>query len=219
MGASFELGDLGLGSPEPDDRRITGVCPALVLSNLDLLVEGRIQIQVPWLPGMLLWARVSVPMAGMARGTFFIPQVGDEVLVAFAHGDIREAYVLGSLWSTTDRPPALVAIDPTIKRSIRSPLGNEIVFDDSLSTITITNMLQHSITMGPDGIEISTVGGAASISLGIDGTVSITAAKAFSVLSASVDISGISDASVSAASVTIDGTGTCDVRGGLVNIN
>ncbi len=219
MGASFELGDLGLGAPEPDDRRITGVCPALVINNFDLLVEGRIQIQVPWLPGMLLWARVAVPMAGMARGTFFIPQIGDEVLVAFAQGDIREAYVIGSLWSTTDRPPAVLPIDPTIKRSIRSPLGNEIVFDDSLSTITITNMLQHSITLGPDGIEISTVGGAASISLGIDGSVSITAAKSFSVLSASVDITGISDASLSAVNVTVDGTATCDVRGGMVNIN
>jgi len=219
MGASFELGDLGLGTPEPDDRRITGVCPALVLSNTDLLTEGRIQIQVPWLPGMLLWARVSVPMAGMARGTFFIPQIGDEVLVAFAQGDIREAYVLGSLWSTTDRPPALTPIDPTIKRSIRSPLGNEIEFDDSLSTITITNMAQHTITLGPDGIEIATVGGLASISLGIDGSVSISAAKSFSVSAMSVDISGITDASMSALSVTVDGTATCDVRGGMVNIN
>jgi len=80
-GVSFQMG-ASLGVPEPQERRIEGVCPAMVMSNTDLLTEGRIQIQVPWLPGYFLWARVAVPMAGMARGTFFIPQVGDEVLWA-----------------------------------------------------------------------------------------------------------------------------------------
>ncbi|MBL8298428.1 MAG: hypothetical protein JNN30_08785 [Rhodanobacteraceae bacterium] len=219
MGVSFQLGDVGMGPPEPDDRRIHGVCPALVISNTDLLTEGRIQIQVPWLPGFLLWARVAVPMAGIANGTFFIPQVGDEVLVAFAQGDVREAYVIGCLWSTTARPPALTPVDPTIKRVIRTPLGHEIAFDESQAKLTITNMALHSVTLGPDGIELATVGGAASIKLGVEGEVSIIAAKSFSVTTGMLDLTAIGDASVSSAALTLDGGASCVVRGGKVNIN
>ena len=126
MPVSLEMAAGFGGAAEPTDRRIEGVCPALVVSNMDLLTEGRIQVQVPFLPGFFLWARVAVPMAGFMRGTFFIPQIGDEVLLAFAQGDVREAYVIGSLWSTTDRPPALTQIDATVKRIIRTPLGQEV---------------------------------------------------------------------------------------------
>src|SRR5205085_1143037 len=71
------------------DRRITGVAVGQVLDNTDVLTMGRVQIQLPWLD-MPLWARVAVLMAGPNRGTFFIPQPGDEVLVAFNHGDIQD---------------------------------------------------------------------------------------------------------------------------------
>ena len=66
---------------------------------------------LPWLPGLMPWARLSNMMAGMGRGSFFVPQIGDEVLVAFNHGDVREPYVIGTLWNTMDRPPALSPTD------------------------------------------------------------------------------------------------------------
>ena len=53
-----------------------------------------------------LWARVATMMAGRNRGTWFIPDVGDEVLVAFERGDVKEAYVIGALWNAKSRPPA-----------------------------------------------------------------------------------------------------------------
>ena len=65
-GVMFEMGSIGIDVPEPDDRRITGVCAALVISNTDSYGEGRVQLQIPFLPGYLPWARVAVPMAGMA---------------------------------------------------------------------------------------------------------------------------------------------------------
>lgn len=217
-GVSFQM-STSLGVPEPTERRIEGVCPAMVISNTDLLTEGRIQIQVPWLPGFFLWARVAVPMAGMARGTFFIPQVGDEVLVAFAQGDVREAYVIGSLWSTSDRPPALTQIDPTTKRIIRTPLGHEIEFDESLGTITITNIVKHKVTLGPKSIELSTVGGAASLTLSADGTISMVATQAISLVAPDVDITGVTSNTLSGGTLTVDGGTNCTIRGGTVNIN
>ena len=51
------------------------------------------------------WARIVAPMAGGGRGAVFLPEVGDEVLVAFDRDDIRYPYVLGALWSKTDKPP------------------------------------------------------------------------------------------------------------------
>jgi phage baseplate assembly protein gpV len=219
MGVSFEMSAALGDTSEPDDRRINGVCPALVVSNMDLLTEGRIQVQVPWLPGFFLWARVAVPMAGTMRGTFFIPQVGDEVLVAFAQGDVREAYVIGSLWSTTDRPPALTPIDPTVKRVIRTPLGQEVEFDETLGKVTITNLTRHTITMSPTGIELSTVGGTAKLTLGIDGTVSITGTQSIALTSFDVAVTGVTGASVSGGTLSLDGGANCTITGATVNIN
>ena len=68
---------------EKQDDHIYGVAVATVVDNIDLLGEARVQLNLPWVPGFLPWARVATTMAGMMRGTYFIPQIGDEVLVAF----------------------------------------------------------------------------------------------------------------------------------------
>jgi phage baseplate assembly protein gpV len=210
------------GSPEPDDKRIFGVCPAMIISNADLLAQGRVQIQVPWLPGQFLFARVAVPMAGMMRGTFFIPQVGDEVLVAFAQGDTREAYVIGSLWNTLDRLPPNAStpmIDPVVKRIIRTPLGNELEFDEKLQSITLRNILQHTVTLDPTGITLATVGNTASIKLGIEGDITITAVKSISIASPQVAVTGTSNASFTGGSVSLGFGADCTILAGTVNIN
>ena len=55
-----------------------------------------------------IWARVAVPFAGGKRGAFFIPDVGDEVVVAFLGGDPRGAVILGSLWNGHDAAPETI---------------------------------------------------------------------------------------------------------------
>src|SRR3569833_559736 len=96
----------------PPDKKVFGVTTATVINNIDCNGEGRVQLLLPWLPGYLPWARMATPMAGMGRGTYFIPQIGDEVVVAFNHGDVREPYILGTTWNTIDKPPALGPTDP-----------------------------------------------------------------------------------------------------------
>src|SRR5262245_40006952 len=90
--------------PTAVDGRIFGVALATVIDNADQNTLGRVKLRLPWLPGHEPWARVAVLAAGPDRGTFFIPQVDDEVLIAFEHGDIRRPVVVGSLWNGTDRP-------------------------------------------------------------------------------------------------------------------
>jgi uncharacterized protein involved in type VI secretion and phage assembly len=70
--------------------------------------------------------------AGSGRGAFLRPEKGDEVLVAFERGDMRAPYVLGGLWSTSDRPPQ-DADDPTQNnwRTLTSRSGHVIRFDDT----------------------------------------------------------------------------------------
>ncbi|MDF2235423.1 phage baseplate assembly protein V [Albimonas sp. CAU 1670] len=72
--------------------------------------EGLARVQVRLLGadpdgGAESWARVAVPFAGNDRGAFLIPDVGDEVLVVFAGGDLRAPIVVGSLWNGADLPP------------------------------------------------------------------------------------------------------------------
>src|SRR5437867_12292772 len=82
------------------EKKIDGVSVAIVLSNIHCTGEARVQLQLPWLLGYVPWARVAL----VDRGTFVIPQVGDEVLVAFNHGDVRDPYILGTCLNTIDRP-------------------------------------------------------------------------------------------------------------------
>lgn len=80
---------------------------ATVVKVLDPSNRNRVQVRVYNADGIdgqdgPVWARVAVPFAGDKRGTFFIPDVGDEVVVAFLGGDPRFPIVLGSLWNGAD---------------------------------------------------------------------------------------------------------------------
>ena len=78
-------------SVEDANRKLYGVMTARVVNVLDPLMLGRVQVQLPSIDALDLqpWARIAQPMAGILHGFYFVPNVGDEVLVAFEHGDLR----------------------------------------------------------------------------------------------------------------------------------
>ena len=87
-----------------------GVYPALVTDLQDPDGQGRVKIRLPWTPDTgsgryEQWARLAVLMAGAGRGTWFIPDVDDEVLVAFEGGNPARPYVVGALLNGKDQPP------------------------------------------------------------------------------------------------------------------
>jgi uncharacterized protein involved in type VI secretion and phage assembly len=219
-------GSLDLDPSKPDGDAadsVTGVAVAKVIDNIDIQGTARVQISLPWLPGFEPWARVAAPMAGMWRGTYFIPQIGDEVLVAFNQGDIREPYVLGGLWSSVDKPPALLPADPINKRIIKTPLGHQIQFDDLTQEISITSTTQQTITMGLKGITIS-AGTAppptkSTISMDIAGNITIDAKLSLSLKAASISISGKKVDINGDIATTVKGGAKCAIQGGIVNIN
>jgi phage baseplate assembly protein gpV len=200
---------------EKDDK-IYGVAIATVISNIDLLGEARVQLSLPWAPGFLPWARVATMMAGSLRGSFFIPQIGEEVLVGFNHGDIREPFIIGSLWNTLDRPPSLSPTDAINKRIIRTPLGQELEFDDILQSITISNLAQYALNLGPASSKLSSAG--ASVSLDLAGNVTITGALSIKLQAPSITISGANVSITGKTAATINGGANCTITGAQVNI-
>ena len=86
--------------------QIAGVVPAVVTSAKDPDQLGRVKIKLPWLADTYesWWARTVQPGAGKDRGAAILPEVGDEVLVAFAQGDLEHPYVLGGLYNGVDKP-------------------------------------------------------------------------------------------------------------------
>ena len=107
-----------------------GVTVGTVVSPLDPLMLGRLQVRLPFIDSLDLspWARVATLMAGPFHGSYFIPNVGDEVLVAFEHGDVTAPYIIGSLWNLA-APPPMPSPLPQI-RALRTFAGAQIVFQE-----------------------------------------------------------------------------------------
>jgi len=113
-----------------------GVYPAVVTDLADPDGQGRVRVRLPWAPdngtGAELWARLATMFAGNDRGAWFLPDIGDEVLVAFGGGDPRHAFVLGGLWNGQDSPhETMDSASRNDIKSIRSRNGVKITLDDS----------------------------------------------------------------------------------------
>lgn len=216
--------DLEPKQDDPEDAsRMFSVAVGTVICNIDSLGLGRVQVNIPWLPGFCPWARVATLMGGMGRGTFFIPQMGDEVLVAFNQGDVREPYVIGGLWNMVDRPPALLPTDPLNKRKIRTPLGHEIEFDDLTQKVTITSTTQQCITLGPTAITIESgvlpPPTKATISLDALGNIKIESKLSIKLDAPMITINGKTVDVKGDASASFKAGGICTIKGTKVNIN
>ena len=138
-----------------------GVAEGTVIKND--LPHGRVLVQMRSLAGTRsLKCRVLQPYAGDGFGTFFIPEVGSEVLVACTHGDLRLPVVLGGLWNGEDQVPAERTADHDPKL-LKTKGGHQILLDDSAGSqkITIVDSSGHNrivIDTAGDAITIETGG-------------------------------------------------------------
>jgi uncharacterized protein involved in type VI secretion and phage assembly len=109
------------------------VAVGIVTNNVDPMKLGRVKVKFPWLSDTHEsdWVRIATLMAGRDRGAFFLPDIGDEVLVAFDHGDFEHPYVIGALWNGVDKPPETNADGKNNIKKIKSRSGHEIILDDS----------------------------------------------------------------------------------------
>ena len=212
MGGLFEA---AFRDPAPEEKHY-GVAVAEVVDNFDDAHQARVQLRLPWLPGYLPWARVAVPSAGDKRGMFFIPQVGDEVLVAFNQGDVREPFVIGSLWNGKDAPPA---DDAQAKRVVRTPAGHEIEFDDVFKSIVITSCGGQKVTLDDDGIVLDSGKGKVKLTLSSKGEVTLTATSISLELTQSAKLKALDVNLYATAKAALRSDGECAVSGQPVRLN
>jgi phage protein D len=119
----------------------------IVKNNIDPLKLGRVWLTFPHLSDLNVsgWARLAVPSAG----TYFLPDNGTEVLVAFEHGDVNKPYVLGTLWNGEKRAPEINLDNQNRMRVITTPAGHELRFDDTtqLTKFSLKTPGGHEITL------------------------------------------------------------------------
>ncbi len=175
--------------------RFYGVYIGLVTDVQDPESLGRVSVRLPWTTDpdgnpYDTWARVSTLMAGVNRGTWFIPEPNDEVLIAFEGGDPRFPIVLGGLWNGVDNPPEIMSQNNDI-RSITSRSGIKVIFDDTRGGVQFTIDTpggQHIMCQdSPASIEISDAN-ENRIEMGSSG-ININAAMVLSINATTIDIS------------------------------
>lgn len=203
---------------------INGVVIGVVTANEDPENLHRVRVRFPWRDDSedeSYWARIATSMAGPDRGTYFLPEIDDEVLVAFDHGDIHHPYIIGALWNGIDQPPATNEGGKNNIRKIKSRSGHEIIFNDdaeaSQEKIEIHSKAGHKILLddsaGSEKIEITDR--TRSNTVVIDSTqnaISIRSTTKLSIESTMVEIK-------SSGMMNIEATGNLTLKGALVMIN
>jgi hypothetical protein len=154
-----------------------GVVPARVSTNYHSGQLGEIGISYFWQEDTQVMARLMTPHAGPHRGFYFVPEVGDEVLVAFEDGDPERPIVIGSLWNGVHRPPSQEfwggeADDNDVKRIVtKSGHRIQIVDKKGKETISIATPRHTKLFMS----ESSNETGGSMVSLHSDGDIFIHA--------------------------------------------
>jgi hypothetical protein len=123
-----------LASAALRSSKILGVHLAIVVDNKDGNGNPgyRVKVKLPWLSEQetTYWARIAVPMGGHDRGTYVLPEIDDQVLVVFEHGNISRPIVIGGLWSKKQEPVEVNQSGKNNSKLIKSRAGHRIIFDD-----------------------------------------------------------------------------------------
>ncbi|SFR65155.1 phage baseplate assembly protein V [Halogeometricum limi] len=200
-------------------RRQMGVTVGLVTDNEDPEGLGRVRVTTTCLgDDVSHWAPIAVPMAGAERGTYFLPEPDEEVLVAFQDGDVEFPFVVGSLWNLEEKPPASNDDGKNDVRLVRSRSGHELRFDDGDDgAVEITsaggNRIRLSDESGSETVTIADASGENTIEIATsDGAVSIGGAAKVALSAPMLELAADGNIDVQAG-------GVLTLKGSLVNIN
>jgi uncharacterized protein involved in type VI secretion and phage assembly len=191
--------------------------------------EDRILVKIPVINNDEdgIWCRVATLDAGDKRGTFFRPEISDEVIVGFINNDPRHAVVLGMLNSSA-KPAPLTAADDNHEKgyvsrsemkmifnddkksfSLETPGGNKFIITEDEKKIHLEDQNGNKITMNEDGIKIESIK-----------DIILKAAKDIKAEGVNIEIKGSAQAKVEgSAGAEVSSGGTTNVKGSIVNIN
>ena len=194
---------------------VKGVAISIVTQNKDDEGLCRVKVRYPWheKPSESYWARLAMPMAGPDRGVVFIPEVGDEVLVAFEREDIRFPYVLGSLWNGKDKPPLSNDDGKNDKRTLHSRKHHYLLFDDGAQgVVELKHERGRRVLLDDTGFRVEDERGNKVQVDSNTGAMTIEAKGALTIRGATVTIEATT-------TLEIKANATLTIRGSLVAIN
>ena len=225
-------------------QKIEGVVVGVVTNNKDPDNKGRIKVKIPILTEEVEsdWIRIATLMAGKERGSLIIPEVNDEVLLAFHMGDISKPFVIGCLWNDKEKPPA-GKDDKNNVRKFVSRSGHELTFndkqgDESVSIVTKKGLklelidkqdtikLQdkagtHGVTIkGGNSGEIEIKTGSTKVTINSKGEATVESMSKLTLKSTEVAIEATAKLTIKGnASVDIQSNGILNIKGSMVKIN
>lgn len=219
LGARSGLLSEQVAARQSPQKRWPGLVIGVVTNTGDPLNTGRVKVKFPWLAedAESGWARVMGIGAGPEAGLYVIPEVGDEVLVAFEHADFSRPVVLGGLWNGQhDVPPeggSASSGEAPLRRVWRSRSGHRIAVydtqDDRIEIVTADNRQvvlddrAKKIRIQTDGVEITLEDRRLTIKSEAD-----------------VKVESGSNMEIKASgNITIEAGGSVDIKGSTINLN
>lgn len=239
MNLSFSLD----ANPGMAMDKVHGVMVGVVTNNKDPEQLARIKVKLPIHEGEYEtdWIRISTLMAGNDRGSLFIPEVNDEVLVAFHMGELRAPIVIGTLWNSKSKAPK--GNDKNDIRKFRSRSGHELEFNDaqgdekviiktkkgqtielsdkqSVTTIKDDSGKNEIVVSGGSANEITIKSNTTVIKLDAKGQVTIESNQAVKISSTQINMEAKAAFTIKGgASVDIKSDGMINIKGSMVKIN
>jgi len=198
--------------------------------------EDRIKVKLPMVSTTEdgVWARLSTLDAGKERGTFFRPEIDDEVIVGFLNDDPRHPVVLGMVHSSNHNAPQPATDKNHVKgyvsrekmkmtfddekkiMSFETPEGNKMVFSEEDKGIVIQDQNGNKITMNDSGIQIES---AKDLTFKASKDVKLEGMNVELKAQTGLKLAGTATAELSGANVSVKGSATTVVKGGVVQIN
>lgn len=196
------------------DGFIRGVVVGQVTDNQDPDGLARVRVKLPWHgeSQQTFWARIAVPMAEASQGTYFLPEVGARVLVAFEMGDLTHPCVLGALWDGQKPPPETNDGNNDV-RLIRTRSNTELrFFDGEQPSVELKLADGKHLLMDDGGIKLEDANGNVLQIESTSGAITIKCTGQLKLEAQSVSLSA-------GASMDIKASGTLTLQGAMVRIN
>ncbi|MFC6334427.1 phage baseplate assembly protein V [Paenibacillus septentrionalis] len=231
------------GSRQDEHFTMNGVYSGIVTDNKDPDSNGRVKVKIPVIDDQkeFDWMRIVAFMGGKDRGALFIPEVGDEVLIAFMMGDITAPIVIGSLWNKEEPPPA-GNNDKNDIRKIKTRSGHEITFDDNdqAGKITVktkkghqlefadkeqrielrTANSNHKVMLDEQKGQVTIQSSQATLTMNQKGEIEIKAPKSIKLSGGQIQIEASSTLEMKAnANVNISASGMLQLKGSIIKLN
>ena len=209
---------------EPDEASAhwSGVVTAIVTNNKDDKDQGRVKLKYPWLADDVEsdWARVIGAGAGDGRGFYCLPEVNDEVLVAFEHGNVNRPLVLGGLWNGVDKPTAPIGEavkDGKVRtRIFKTRSGHTLTFvDESEAQVRLETAGGHTLLLDDENtlVELQTSSGIVLKLDDSDGSVTLKC-------SGKLAIEAGQEVAIKAGSdLKLEASGRVTIKGAMIELN